>query len=60
MTHAELGDDTDLGSEGLGLDSVEIVEVLLGCEERYGGSVGALLEGAPITFGRLVDHFAGA
>jgi hypothetical protein len=43
------------------LDSVEIVELLLGCEERCGTLVGGLLDGGgPLTFGRVVDHFATA
>ena len=54
----ELDDATRLGSEGLGLDSVEVVEVLLACEERYGIAVDGLLEGEPLTIGRIVDHFA--
>lgn len=53
-------DETHLGSEGLGLDSIEITEVLLGCEEHYGIPVETLFEGAPLTFGRVVDHFAAA
>jgi hypothetical protein len=58
---AEVGDETCLGSDGLGLDSVEIVELLLGCEERCGTLVGGLLDGGgPLTFGRVVDHFATA
>jgi hypothetical protein len=34
--------------------------VLLGCEECYGKPVEALLDGAPLTFGRVVDHFCAA
>jgi acyl carrier protein len=60
VSRAELSDETHLGDEGLGLDSVEIVEVLLGCEERYGAAVGELLEATPLTFGRVVAHFAAA
>jgi acyl carrier protein len=56
--HADgLADDTRLGRDGLGLDSIEIVELLLACEERYGTSVEPLLDGGPLTFGRVVDHF---
>jgi acyl carrier protein len=53
-----LPDDTPLGSDGLGLDSVEVVEVLLACEDRYAIAVDDLLEGPPLTFGSVVDHFA--
>ncbi len=52
------GDELRLGRDGLGLDSIEIVEVLLGCEEHYDAPIDALLDGRPLTFGRLVDHFA--
>lgn len=55
---AELRDETPLGEDGLGLDSVDIVEILLVCEERHGVAIDGLLEGPPLTFGRLVDHFA--
>jgi acyl carrier protein len=60
VSQAGLDDETRLDGEGLDLDSIEIVEVLLVCEERYGKSVEALLDGAPLTFGRIVDHFAAA
>jgi acyl carrier protein len=51
-------DDAQLGSEGLGLDSVEIAELLLGCEDHYGIPVDGLLEVSVLTLGRIVDHFA--
>jgi acyl carrier protein len=60
VSRAGLRDETHLDREGLGLDSIEIVEVLLSCEERYGKPVEALLDGAPLTFGRVVDHFCAA
>jgi hypothetical protein len=49
-----------LGSEGLGLDSIEIVELLLECEERLGGGNGAddLLEAGPISIGDLIARLA--
>ena len=62
-------DDAALGAEGLGLDSIEIVELLLDCEERLGIDVPAVeepaardgwLERGPITVGGLVDHLADA
>jgi acyl carrier protein len=52
-------DDVLLGKQGLGLDSIDVVEVLIRCEDRYGQPIGPLLErGVPITFGSVVDHFA--
>jgi acyl carrier protein len=58
VSGVDLRDETHLGSTGLGLDSIEIVEVLLGCEEHYGTPVEMLLDGAPLTLGRVVKHFA--
>jgi acyl carrier protein len=60
LSRTGLRDETRLDHAGLGLDSIEIVEVLLGCEEHYGASAESLLEGGPLTFGRVVDHFAAA
>jgi acyl carrier protein len=56
----QLADGVSLGSEGLGLDSIEIVELLLETEEQLGtnGGAGALLEAGPVTIGRLIDHLA--
>ncbi|HJX29416.1 MAG TPA: phosphopantetheine-binding protein [Thermoanaerobaculia bacterium] len=58
---AELPDDLRLGPGGLGLDSIALVELLLDCEQRFGipRPVG-LLEGEPLTIGRLVDHVRAA
>jgi acyl carrier protein len=55
----QLGDEVSLGSEGLALDSIEIVELLLDCEEQLGAGAAeaeALLEAGPVTIGRLIDH----
>jgi hypothetical protein len=61
---ADLADDVSLGEAGLGLDSIEIVELLLDCEEIVGGfddgSAEQLLEAAPVTIGRLIGHLARA
>ena len=54
-TH-ELTGDTSLGAEGLGLDSISIAEVLLDCQQRFGVNMISLLEGEPLTVGRLVAH----
>jgi hypothetical protein len=58
-----LGEHVSLGEAGLGLDSIEIVELLLACEERVGlpaGRAEALLEAGPVDVGRLIDHLAAA
>jgi len=55
----ELGDALSLGERGLGLDSIDIVEFLLVCEEQLEGrSTEELLTAGPITLGRVIDHFA--
>jgi hypothetical protein len=57
----QLGDHVSLGSGGLDLDSIEIVELLLDCEEQLGAGAAeaeALLEAGPVTIGRLIDHLA--
>ena len=59
----ELADEVALGEDGLDLDSIEIVEVLLECEELLGyadGSAGSeeLLEAGPITIGRAIEHIS--
>lgn len=53
----QLADHVSLGADGLGLDSIEIVELLL----EYADAAGTvrleeLLEGGPITIGHLIDH----
>jgi acyl carrier protein len=56
-----LEEHLSLGDEGLGLDSIDIVEVLFACEEQFAvsGSADELLaSGAPITLGAVIDHFA--
>lgn len=63
--HAELADDLRLGPGGLGMDSIAMVELLLDCEQRFGfrpGSwrPGELLEGPPLTIGRLAAHLRAA
>jgi acyl carrier protein len=54
----DLPDDLPLGDQGLGLDSIAVVEVLLECEERWDISPLALIEGPPLRIGDVVDHFA--
>lgn len=55
--HAELAEDLRLGAGGLGMDSIALVELLLDCEQCFGtGSPVDLLEGPPLTIGRLVAY----
>lgn len=57
----ELHDDLSLGEHGLGLDSIDIVEFLLTCEEELGGDTTEdLLTAGPVTLGRVIDHFRDA
>jgi acyl carrier protein len=57
MTADELVPDAALGSDGLGLDSIAIAEVLLDCQQRFGvGSMASLLEGDPLTLHRLIEY----
>jgi acyl carrier protein len=46
-------DDLPLGSEGLGLDSIAIAEVLLACERHFDTRLTDLLDGPPITVARI-------
>jgi acyl carrier protein len=58
-----LRDDEALGAEGLGLDSIEIVELVLVCQQRVGlpaDRADELLETGPLTVGGLIDHLARA
>jgi acyl carrier protein len=56
-THGvELHAGTPLGSGGLGLDSIALVEVLLQCEDRFGVEVAAeALAQSPLTAGLLIE-----
>ncbi|HYC59816.1 MAG TPA: phosphopantetheine-binding protein [Thermoanaerobaculia bacterium] len=56
LSFDELSNDVTLGSDGLGLDSIAIAEVLLDCQQKFGVSVTGLLEGEPLTLRRLVAH----
>lgn len=58
---AQLLDDASLGEEGLGLDSIEVVEVVLACEQRCGVELSdAVFRARSLTIGRLVEHLAAA
>ncbi len=53
----ELRPELPLGSGGLGLDSVALVEVLLECEEAFGITLAAEMLDAPaFTVGSLVER----
>ena len=54
---AELCDDLPLGSKGLGLDSIAILELFVACEQRFHVEVpDSLLDGPPLTVGILAEH----
>jgi acyl carrier protein len=54
---SDLPDDLPLVDSGLGLDSVGVVELLVACEERFRIPFPAdVLEGTPLTVGKLIDH----
>lgn len=56
-----LPDDLPLGTGGLGMDSIALVELLLDCEQRFGVTGTAeVLAGPPLTVGLLVAHVQNA
>jgi acyl carrier protein len=58
-----LPEDEPLGDGGLGLDSIEIVELVLACLSRAGvpaSRADALLEAGPLTIAGLIDHLGEA
>jgi acyl carrier protein len=57
----DLDDGVSIGEEGLGLDSIEIVEFLFACEEElHGRATEEFLAAGPVSLGQVVDHFARA
>ena len=49
--------DLALAEDGLGLDSVGLVELLLACEDLFGAGFAAnVLADTPLTVGKLVAH----
>jgi acyl carrier protein len=55
--HVELRPGLPLGADGVGLDSIALVEVLLECEETFGIVIAAeVLAGAPLTVGSLIEQ----
>jgi acyl carrier protein len=58
FTPEELQARTILGEKGLGLDSIELAEVVLACEDLGGSRASAELFAAePLTIGRVAEHF---
>lgn len=54
--HIELIPDLRLGADGLGLDSIALVEVLLQCEEAFGVTIASEALAAPsLTVGFLIE-----
>jgi hypothetical protein len=50
-----------LGAQGLGFDNVTLAGILLECERHFDMPFPAsLLDGEPVTIGRLADHAAAA
>jgi len=59
-TTGAVAHDLRLGTDGLGFDSVAIVEILLECERQFDMPFPAsLFDAGPLTVGRLVDHATG-
>ena len=53
------GRDQRLGADGLDLDSVTVVEILLECERQFDMAFPAsIFDAGPLTVGRLIDHAA--
>ena len=53
----ELPVDLTLGADGLGLDSIAVVELVIACQSAVGIPFPpALFDGGPLTVGRLVEH----
>lgn len=52
----DISDEVTLGSDGLGLDSIAIAELLLECQRRMGLDATPLLDGEAITVGRLIGY----
>lgn len=54
---ATLAPDLPLGSDGIGLDSIALAEVLLECEDAFGVKLAAEMLGTQnVTVGRLIEY----
>ena len=59
FTIEQLDDAALLGEEGLGLDSIELAELILSCEERCDGRASeTLFTTRRLTIGLIADHFS--
>ena len=56
ITPEEIGDDTSLFDEGLGLDSIDVLELVLEIERSFGVSIGDEQTGMKVL--RSVDTIA--
>ena len=56
MTADEIGDDTPLFGEGLGLDSIDVLELVLELERSFGVTIGDEQTGMKVL--RSVDTIA--
>jgi len=57
VSTGELPSDLPLGANGLGLDSIAMIEVLLACEERFGVAFSDdFVAGESLTIGALADQ----
>jgi acyl carrier protein len=56
LTIEEIGDDTPLFGEGLGLDSIDVLELVLELERSFGVSIGDEQTGIEVL--RSVDTIA--
>jgi acyl carrier protein len=57
-SESDLADHLPLGADGLGLDSVGLVEFLLDCEKEWGLPFPAELLGQEgLSVGRVIAHF---
>lgn len=60
FTAADLQADVALGEQGLGLDSLEVVQLIFACEDYWGKAVGeGLFATSPLTIERLAHEFSG-
>ena len=59
FTPEQLDDSALLGEGGLGLDSIELAELILGCEERCDARAGeALFTARRLTIAVIADHLS--
>lgn len=60
FTPDALREDVALGEYGLGLDSLEVVQVIFACEDRWGMRASeGLFTAPPLTIERVAREFSG-